>query len=931
MPDGDEICQPCVFVSCFNLGDFEVRGLLQLQANLKQRGVHCVLLTHLHRDQQPQALRNIPWVYQEHSLLDFPSTSSSGRSTDSFDVWLARRSAVWHAASEEAHLPLIDRSLAAIPACRSKARDCFSRHAPISFLAWCGASYPVSMIWQEEARRAGIPTFSFERGFLPGTWMVDAIGMGFSSDANRLPSLHALIVANHSEGNFHRYLAWYLAQKPSKYPATLPSKINVFWDGKPQRRIVYFGQLDAAGLLPGDTPGEFMNSPGYRDARQALMALSSACSQLPSCELFFRPHPLATRDLVLAAELGIPLVTEGSSRDVIERSAVVVCGLSTVQFEAVLLQRPVVLLANSALAGCDAAYDARQPERLADAIRQALEGVDAELRMRCGRELIDAWLSHYLYSTAPEVPACSLDRLAESLAQGAPVRTRMETAKMQGAEVPLPSALTVPQIPSASTGTVQIFFGDNQGIYVEEHSLRFPAPELGVCTIIDAMVPPGTRYVRLDPICSQGVVCIRYIHLSGGLRSPSQLLCATNGFAGARLESEGIAAVMGDALYVVARDDDCRIDLTAACASIADLQRVTVCLSIESLNPSIIIELEAFLSQTSAITLLSQAFHSPLQYLSDASPAAQEDKAEMNLSPASTIRSPQGGTQTLQASIQQIASVIAYNERASADHMTAIRSLFGGIIEENTRVAQELQALRDVLAPIPQSTIQCLEDIKSNLFSERQMSHDLITAFQPVISSISAESARLAQELQTQREALSAFTDVTRQSLEALKSSLFMEIRSMHAVLIDAEQSKASASVRDLSLKHMQDLLEGARARIDELLTMLRAVTADRDQLKQNHALQSSEMAALHAQIGALQSGELAALHAQVGALQARICEVGNAGNGMRIERDLLVERHRQLEARCVEAEARETTLRGSLSWRSTAPLRRIRRLLRGE
>lgn len=346
------------------------------------------------------------------SLTEYDAAKyvDDGSSADPYDAWLAEVDANW---ADGIHGQDIPRSLSGIPHCMHVARQVMASLKPSIALIWSSGVYPVSRVWHDIARQMGIPAFCLERGFLPGTWMVDAGGMNAQGDMRAHPVVRRMLLQHRSTERIDAYRRWHSTVRPRKYgrPGDGAASVRKAL-GVKGRLVVIVGGLDCAGLKPRTTIGARLNSPGYHDSLDVVRAVERALEGEPHLHIVFKAHP-GEQANIKTSEIGsVKVVRDIDSIDLVQAADVVVAGLTGLGFETLLLQRPLVLVARSAIQGVGAAYEALNPEELATALRTALREGAAEKQHKADC-FLDSLLTYCLYGTDDGVPALPLSDLVE--------------------------------------------------------------------------------------------------------------------------------------------------------------------------------------------------------------------------------------------------------------------------------------------------------------------------------------------------------------------------------------------------------------------------------------------------------------------------------------------------------------------------------------
>ena len=483
---------PTVFITCFlALTPSLLETLERFAAEIRLRGGSLVVGAAGEAECQSAGFRllSIP-----SSLLQFSLAKSEDRrnvqSADPYDLWLAEREIAW-----TRQLSGLDEAHAGIDSCRRVARDTLSALSPAVALFWSSGVFPVSRIWHDAATQLGIPAFCLERGLLPETWMVDAGGMQAQSDLCTHPAVSDLLNRHVLTDTLDRYRDW--------YRDTLPRKYGVPGDGSTSLRgrlglsgviVVCLGGADCAGLLPRSIPGAELTSPGYADSRAMLEALDRAAAEFPEVSFVFKPHPFNAPlypDLFFGR---VRVVITADPVDLIELSDVVVCGISSLQIDAVLLRRPVVLTARSVLQGRGVAYEALRPAELSAAIEAALNRENLSQKQAEGDRLLDGLLTHFFYALTSAVPARGLADLARICTVGGGAgESNFALAKFKLHDA------GIEQFHTQGTDQVQCFW-PVEGVYSEESSERDRWSADGEIQSVQFDFPfPIEGRVRVDP------------------------------------------------------------------------------------------------------------------------------------------------------------------------------------------------------------------------------------------------------------------------------------------------------------------------------------------------------------------------------------------------------------------------------------------------
>ena len=294
---------------------------------------------------------------------------------------------------------------------------------PVLLVLWNG-QHPQEMILEALCRQAGCPVLYLERGPFQGTLQVDGTGILAGSAVARDPEWHwsggvdrerwharydALAAAYRSEGS-----TWWTQPGTAQSPSALRQRLGI----APEAAVVLFaGQVDrdAQNLL---------FSPHFEDN---LDAFCWFCESLPRERPVFvvgkhhpksEARPAAFRD---AARLRGTWVTDVALGDALAVSDRVAAVNSTVLYEALLMELPVLMLGESLLSGKGIAYTAGPGDT--GGMRAWLDAADFPERHARWRDFAAYLLAEQLYAMREQNSWCP--RGAKAFAE----RLLMDTAQ----------------------------------------------------------------------------------------------------------------------------------------------------------------------------------------------------------------------------------------------------------------------------------------------------------------------------------------------------------------------------------------------------------------------------------------------------------------------------------------------------------------------
>jgi len=293
-------------------------------------------------------------------------------------------------------------------ACRQLLATVLDELQPGYVLTWDPTS-PMAHLLQSLARAGGLPVLGIERGLLPETLMVESRSLQGYSDlrthwlAQEMPASAADAAA------YERVRAYYLSGRPQKY-----DQPEFGGGGDALRRclglegkkvIVYLGQYDACGLAPKDSNHRRQHSPVFDSTAAALTEVGNFLPGHPGVAVVFKPHPLDKGAYPVAKVQGVQLVRDVNVHALIEMADVVAAQFTTLQFEAALYEKPVVLLGRSAWWGRNAAYEADDRDAVPARLEAALERRNWPAHQAAAHGFITWMMDQFLIGCSENVPA----------------------------------------------------------------------------------------------------------------------------------------------------------------------------------------------------------------------------------------------------------------------------------------------------------------------------------------------------------------------------------------------------------------------------------------------------------------------------------------------------------------------------------------------
>ncbi|HXT11676.1 MAG TPA: hypothetical protein VN873_08935 [Candidatus Angelobacter sp.] len=375
---------------------------IDFDRHLEDFGARLTLLSSTASDEPlPFPIISIPFLLRDYAT-SFPGACRNGY-ISAADWELLR---VDSFRSNNAYPP--GEGIAGLFACRKFLSSILETLQPGYVLTWDPTS-PMAQILQALAREAGLPVQGLERGLLPETLMIESRGIQGYSDLRTHWLAQDIPASASKPEKFERIRDYYLSTKPQKYAqpefgqggAALRESLGL----KGKKVIVFLGHYDACGLVPKNSNQRRYNSPVYDSTADALTAVGDILAQDASVAVVFKPHPIDSVPYVLANVQGIRVVRDVNVHALIDLADVVVAQFTTLQFEAALYEKPVVLLARSAWWGRNAAYEVNSKAELIPALQAALARKNWPIHSANARSFLAWTMEHFHIGRTATVPA----------------------------------------------------------------------------------------------------------------------------------------------------------------------------------------------------------------------------------------------------------------------------------------------------------------------------------------------------------------------------------------------------------------------------------------------------------------------------------------------------------------------------------------------
>lgn len=261
--------------------------------------------------------------------------------------------------------------------CKLVAHQIARNLRPAFALFWSG-TVPQSILFKGVFAEYSIPSYFVERGLLPESLIFDESGNGACSSMKKNIDLN--LTPFNFEQIFEEVKSYFFINIIDKHEQ--PDYINGYdflkqnnLTGK--RIIIFLGHWDvASGVNSAKDFQSFFNSPHFINTEDAYKSLVKFILNNKEIALIFKPHPFDSRIYENDNNPRIIVDKKLNVRTLIEVADAVAVMSTTVQYEVLFYDKPLILLANSFLTGLNIGYEVNKPKDLEGTINQALNKKD---------------------------------------------------------------------------------------------------------------------------------------------------------------------------------------------------------------------------------------------------------------------------------------------------------------------------------------------------------------------------------------------------------------------------------------------------------------------------------------------------------------------------------------------------------------------------
>jgi len=374
---------------------------------LNQKGFELVLLT----SSEGFDGLNFPVIHIPFSLKgfseDFQFSIFTEQNLAEEDFHLIERDIFWNNDS----LDNYNKYVTGFIYCKEFYKQLIKSINPSVVFVW-GNLLPQSLIFKSLLEKSNIPSYYLERGFFTGTLMIEEVlNKELNLIATELDSL------NYDSGfdDYKKLKEYYSRSINSKYPENhnvdlekliLDRKENGF------RIITFYGTHDTA-YFPSEQSYSKEVSVIFKYTAEAIKFLSEEISKLSNTLLIIKPHPNDKNDHSVFENENVFVTKNFYNKRLIELSDLVIVGNSTIQYEVLLAEKPVILIAKSAIYNFKATYNPSSKEDFLITLNEALNRINFEDKLLNAKIFFESLLRSKTYFYANQNVGRSLDEFID--------------------------------------------------------------------------------------------------------------------------------------------------------------------------------------------------------------------------------------------------------------------------------------------------------------------------------------------------------------------------------------------------------------------------------------------------------------------------------------------------------------------------------------
>lgn len=290
--------------------------------------------------------------------------------------------------------------------CREFFRSIIQITNPSAVIAWQN-SLPQSNILKRLAEEYSIPNLIMERGLLPDTFMLESKGNVALSDMVNNFSLRKIISGNKDDTLYENIKNFYRTNQPFKYAQknyheSLEKLNEILISDKPL--VVYFANVDSSvGIFPEDSNLSYRTSKAFHNSLAVIKKISeTACEK--NINLIIKLHPHDNSDYSSYKNENTTILRDFNYQLLMEKGDVLAFSCTTLQAEALLYEKPILLFCNTELTGYNIAYEVGDEKDLPNILDMAFTKTGFDEKLANSKKFIH-WISqNFLFAYYDDSP-----------------------------------------------------------------------------------------------------------------------------------------------------------------------------------------------------------------------------------------------------------------------------------------------------------------------------------------------------------------------------------------------------------------------------------------------------------------------------------------------------------------------------------------------
>ncbi len=305
---------------------------------------------------------------------------------------------------------------------------------PSVVLLW-SSTLSQSILYKSLSELNGIPTYIIERGLLPDTLMIETVGHGGYTDLNINFALSNSIKDVDDFTEYDTLKKYYLSKRTTKYDQsdyqTNDAIIEKF-SLKNKKIIVFFLQNDAAsGIIPKETNRTKFNLPLFDSMSDAVAMISDFLKDRKEFQLIVKPHPTDLTDYSHFNNSQILVTKDIHINNLFEIAELFIGVSSTVLFEAIFYEKPILLLGNCQISNKGCAYEPKNSASVREELEKAIGKVDFKKKLLNTKRFMHWVANYFLIKVREEIPVkMTLASLTKFLSRNSIKRTSLTKNKI---------------------------------------------------------------------------------------------------------------------------------------------------------------------------------------------------------------------------------------------------------------------------------------------------------------------------------------------------------------------------------------------------------------------------------------------------------------------------------------------------------------------